>query len=74
MTFSPPASNGTPPAKAIADEALPLPLPAPAKPRLGSLRALWPFVRVHGGLFTAWLISLAVASAATLSLPWPSGA
>ena len=71
MTFSPPASNGTPPAKAIADEALPL--PAPAKPRLGSLRALWPFVRVHGGLFTAWLIALAVASAATLSLPWAFG-
>ncbi len=39
------------------------------KPRLGSLRALWPFVRVHGGLFALWLVALAVASAATLSLP-----
>lgn len=39
------------------------------KPRLGSLRALWPFVRKHMGLFVAWLIALAVASAATLSLP-----
>lgn len=39
------------------------------KPRLGSLRALWPFVRRHGGLFGAWLVALAVASAATLSLP-----
>ena len=69
MTFSPPASNGTPPAKATPDDAA----PAKTKPRLGSLRALWPFVRVHGGLFTAWLISLAVASAATLSLPWAFG-
>ncbi|RZA28402.1 MAG: ABC transporter ATP-binding protein, partial [Lysobacteraceae bacterium] len=40
-----------------------------SKPRLGSLRALWPFVRVHGGLFSAWLLALAAASAATLSLP-----
>ncbi|NDK37677.1 ATP-binding cassette domain-containing protein [Pseudoxanthomonas gei] len=40
-----------------------------AKPRLGSLRALWPFVRSHSGLFIAWLLALAVASAATLSLP-----
>lgn len=39
------------------------------KPRLGSLRALWPFVRQHLGLFIAWLIALAVASAATLRLP-----
>ena len=39
------------------------------KPRLGSLRALWPFVRRHSGLFGAWLVALAVASAATLSLP-----
>jgi len=45
---------------------------APAtRPRakLGSLRALWPFIRQHAGLFTAWLIALVVASAATLSLP-----
>ena len=46
---------------------------APASPpplrRLGSLRTLWPFVRRHSGLFTAWLMALAVSSAATLSLP-----
>ncbi len=44
---------------------------AAAKPKakLGTLRALWPFVRQHGGLFTAWLLALALASAATLSLP-----
>ena len=69
MTFSPPASTGTSPAKSAADDTT----PAKAKPRLGSLRALWPFVRMHGGLFTAWLIALAVASAATLSLPWAFG-
>jgi len=40
-----------------------------AKARLGTLRALWPFVRRHMGLFTAWLVALAVASAATLSFP-----
>ena len=40
-----------------------------AKAKLGTLRALWPFVRQHGGLFTAWLLALALASAATLSLP-----
>jgi ATP-binding cassette subfamily B protein len=39
------------------------------KAKLGSLRALWPFIRQHAGLFTAWLVALAVASAATLSLP-----
>ncbi len=44
-------------------------LAAKAKPRLGSLRALWPFVRSHTGLFIAWLLALGVASAATLSLP-----
>ena len=43
--------------------------PPKAKPKLGSLRALWPFVRRHGGLFGAWLGALALASAATLSLP-----
>jgi len=41
----------------------------PKKARLGSLRALWPFVRKHLGLFICWLVALAVASAATLSLP-----
>lgn len=40
------------------------------KARLGSLRALWPFVRAHMGLFVSWLLALAVASAATLSLPY----
>jgi ATP-binding cassette subfamily B protein len=44
--------------------------PARPKARLGSLRALWPFVRQHTGLFVSWLIALAVASAATLSLPY----
>ncbi len=42
---------------------------AKPKPKLGTLRALWPFVRQHAGLFTAWLLALALASAATLSLP-----
>ncbi len=39
------------------------------KPRLGTLRALWPFVMRQRGLFVAWLLALAVASAATLSFP-----
>lgn len=43
--------------------------PSSAKARLGTLRALWPFVRRHMGLFIAWLVALAVASAATLSFP-----
>lgn len=42
---------------------------AKTKPKLGTLRALWPFVRQHGGLFTAWLLALALASAATLTFP-----
>ena len=41
---------------------------APKAP-IGSLRALWPFVRRHLGLFTGWLLALACSSAATLSLP-----
>jgi ATP-binding cassette subfamily B protein len=41
----------------------------PARARLGSLRGLWPFIRRHRGLFFAWMLALAVASAATLSLP-----
>ncbi len=45
------------------------PAPAPAKAPLGSLRALWPFVRRQRGLFAAWLVALACSSAATLSLP-----
>ena len=44
--------------------------PAPAsKAPIGSLRALWPFVRRHSGLFAAWLAALAFSSTATLSLP-----
>jgi len=46
--------------------------PSPREPRLkklGSLKTLWPFVRRHGALFSAWLLALAVSSAATLSLP-----
>jgi len=41
----------------------------PAKPPIGSLRTLWPFVRKHRGLFVAWLIALGASSSATLSLP-----
>ena len=37
--------------------------------KLGSLRTLWPFLARHRGLFTAWLLALAVSSTATLSLP-----
>ena len=51
------------PAESVDDAA------AKPKAKLGTLRALWPFVRQHGGLFTAWLLALALASAATLSLP-----
>jgi ATP-binding cassette subfamily B protein len=40
-----------------------------AKAPVGTLRALWPFVMRQRGLFCAWLIALAAASAATLSLP-----
>ena len=39
------------------------------KAPLGSLRALWPFVRRHMALFIGWLVALAVSSAASLSLP-----
>ncbi len=42
---------------------------AKPKPRIGTLRALWPFVMRQRGLFVAWLFALAVASVATLSLP-----
>ncbi|MDB6164770.1 MAG: ATP-binding cassette protein [Xanthomonadaceae bacterium] len=41
----------------------------PSKAPIGSLRALWPFVRAHRGLFIAWLLALACSSTATLSLP-----
>lgn len=40
-----------------------------AKPAVGNLKALWPFVRRHRGLFAGWLVALAFSSAATLSLP-----
>ncbi len=43
--------------------------PATPKPRIGTLRALWPFVMRERGLFTAWLVALAASSVATLSLP-----
>ena len=45
------------------------PAPTPAKASIGTLRALWPFVRKHRGLFIAWLVALACSSTATLSLP-----
>jgi len=45
------------------------PAPAPAKAPIGSLRALWPFIQRHLGLFVAWLVALAGSSTATLSLP-----
>src|SRR4249919_4391382 len=41
----------------------------PTKAPIGSLRALWPFVRAHRNLFAAWLLALACSSTATLSLP-----
>src|SRR5690606_27168263 len=40
-----------------------------SKAPVGSLGALWPFVRAHRGLFAAWLVALACSSTATLSLP-----
>ena len=36
---------------------------------LGSLRALWPFVRRHKALFVGWLLALGISSSASLSLP-----
>ena len=42
---------------------------ADAKPRIGSLRALWPFLRRQRTLLVAWLLALAASSTATLSLP-----
>ncbi|QOD91858.1 ATP-binding cassette domain-containing protein [Lysobacter sp. CW239] len=47
--------------------------PAPdagkGKPPVGSLKALWPFLGRHRGLFIGWLVALTCSSAATLSLP-----
>mgnify|MGYP002780007114 CR=1 FL=1 len=45
------------------------PTPRPGRIPIGSLRALWPFVRRHLGLLIAWLGALAVSSAAALTLP-----
>jgi ATP-binding cassette subfamily B protein len=45
------------------------PTPASGRAPIGSLRALWPFLRAHTALLAAWLSALGVASAATLSLP-----
>lgn len=38
-------------------------------PALASLRPLWPYITRQRGLLLAWLLMLAVASAATLTLP-----
>jgi ATP-binding cassette subfamily B protein len=43
--------------------------PTPRKAPIGSLRTLWPFVRKHLALFSAWLVALTASSAAALSLP-----
>ena len=45
------------------------PDPKPSKAPLGSLRALWPFVRRHSTLFISWLLALVVSSSASLSMP-----
>ena len=50
----------------MTDSATDTPDPSKSKAKLGTLRALWPFVRQHAGLFAAWLCALALASAATL--------
>ncbi len=53
----------------MTDSATDTPDPSKSKAKLGTLRALWPFVRQHAGLFAAWLCALALASSATLSSP-----
>ena len=53
----------------MTDSATDTPDSSKSKAKLGTLRALWPFVRQHAGLFAAWLCALALASAATLSFP-----
>ncbi|MEP6907976.1 MAG: ABC transporter transmembrane domain-containing protein [Pseudoxanthomonas sp.] len=63
--MTPPVADAPEPALLSSDSAATV----QPKARLGSLSALWPFVRKHTGLFIAWLIALVVASAATLSLP-----
>lgn len=42
---------------------------AQPRARIGALKTLWPFVMRQRGLFAAWLVALALSSAATLSLP-----
>ncbi len=53
----------------MTDSATDTSAPSKSKAKLGTLRALWPFVHQHGGLFAAWLCALGLASAATLSFP-----
>jgi len=43
--------------------------PSPGKAPIRRLLPLWPFLRRHAGLLSAWLIALAVSSSASLSLP-----
>ena len=44
----------------MTDSATDTPDSSKSKAKLGSLRALWPFVRQHAGLFAAWLCALAL--------------
>jgi hypothetical protein len=37
--------------------------------RVGALRLLWPYIKPHWRLAAGWLVSLGVASGATLVLP-----
>lgn len=46
------------------------PDPTTTKAPIGKLHPLWPFVRVHSGLFVGWLAALAVSSTASLTLPF----
>jgi ATP-binding cassette subfamily B protein len=48
---------------------MPEPTPPSGKASLRRLLPLWPFLRRHGRLLTAWLLALLVSSAASLSLP-----
>jgi ATP-binding cassette subfamily B protein len=45
------------------------PTGTPPASRLAGLRALWPFVQRHRGLFASWLVALGLSSTATLALP-----
>ncbi len=53
----------------MSDDIPPADAGKPPRAKLVALRALWPFIGRHRGLFVAWLVALAVASAATLALP-----